>query len=356
LGLLAFFDLVRDCFPCFMHMVPVIFKGHLLQLLKGRRTPAVVRPAANMSDAENAAVAESRDEVALNQAEWEIRPNDPRAILLDTRSQRLGAGKARWIRAGMMVTPTRFCRLLAHAPACTEMQSIYAYVCVSVFCCFQIYKDSAALTSKDWHTIAGPAGEYIFYNLFAGFDEKKQVALDKLLEACSAVTHTIAPINDPGSEARLRELKLQVLEAMCIFEREVPSSEHCIMSHNMSHMADHLHRYNSVRNTWSFLSERIMGYLVRFVNNRNYAVENVCAALERQRLLMAVPGDVMEVLAQKLRMAGVKLPEHSLLNTESVKTDVSRHIHLVVSILRVCVCVCVSALLIFVYIHVYAYV
>jgi hypothetical protein len=191
----------------------------------------------------------------------------------------------------------------------------------------QIYTNGSAFTSKDWLTIAGPAGEYIFYNVFQGLDVNKQQALDKLLEACSAAMHTIAPIDDPGSEERLRELKLLVVEAMCLFEKEVPSSEHCIMSHILSHIADHLHRYNSVRNTWSFLSERVMGYLVRFVNNRDHAVANVCAALERQRLLMAVPGDVLEVLAQKLRMAGVKLPEHSMLNTESDKTDVSCRKH-----------------------------
>jgi hypothetical protein len=203
---------------------------------------------------------------------------------------------------------------------------IHVHTCTPV--CFpQVFTNSSALTSHDWITIAGYAGQYIFHDIFQGVDRHKQEALDSMLGACLAVLETIAPIADPGSVERLQHLKLRVVEALCVFEKRVPSTEHCIMGHLLSHVPDNLQRFSSVRNTWSFLSERLMGYLKRFVHNRDKAVENVCSALERQRQLLSVPGHVLEDLAQRLHGAGLILPERSLLTTESEKDAVLLSLH-----------------------------
>jgi hypothetical protein len=107
LSMLPFFDMVHDILMCLMHIIPVLWKDHLLQLLKGKRTPGQVKPTASRSAEENAAVSRARHTVCAAQTEWTIKASDPRALLLDKRSQQL-AGKPRLIRASMKA-PTHPC-------------------------------------------------------------------------------------------------------------------------------------------------------------------------------------------------------------------------------------------------------
>jgi hypothetical protein len=98
LSLLPLFNMVLDIMMCLMHIIPVLWKGHLMPLLKGKRTPGPFKPTASRNDEENAAVSRARHTVCAAQSEWALSASDPRALLLDTRSLSL-AGKPRWIRA-----------------------------------------------------------------------------------------------------------------------------------------------------------------------------------------------------------------------------------------------------------------
>lgn len=57
----------------------------------------------------------------------------------------------------------------------------------------------------------------------------------------------------------------------------------------------------------------MMGHLIRFIHNRDLAVENICTAYVRTRLLLSTHHDVIASIKSRFKVQGCKLPSPSIL-------------------------------------------
>lgn len=60
---------------------------------------------------------------------------------------------------------------------------------------------------------------------------------------------------------------------------------------------------------------RCMGWLIRFIHNRDLAAENIVTAYTRQRFVLSAPQEALQSLHTKMEQAGLTLPARSLLNS-----------------------------------------
>jgi hypothetical protein len=63
-----------------------------------------------------------------------------------------------------------------------------------------------------------------------------------------------------------------------------------------------------------------MGYFVRFIHNRDLAVENIMKALVRKAVVLNSPPSYVKRLLRRLEKRGFALPKHSILNMVHVYT------------------------------------
>jgi hypothetical protein len=106
-----------------------------------------------------------------------------------------------------------------------------------------------------------------------------RVAFKAMTEALNAILDATADF-DPDDENdesvdETRALHLQVIEALCLMERDFPLSELSIFVHEILHVPEFVFRWNSVRNFWCFTTERFVGWMKGFVKNRSLSVENM---------------------------------------------------------------------------------
>lgn len=80
LRFLPYFDLVWDILPDMMHIVPVMWKGHIFQMFKGKRTPADVKPRKKYTPAENKQLMLDHAEAKEHLADWKLSE-----VLLDLK-------------------------------------------------------------------------------------------------------------------------------------------------------------------------------------------------------------------------------------------------------------------------------
>ena len=57
----------------------------------------------------------------------------------------------------------------------------------------------------------------------------------------------------------------------------------------------------------------MMGYLIRFIHNRDLAVENICTAYVRTRLLLTTHPDVLASIRSRFEERGYQLPNPSII-------------------------------------------
>jgi hypothetical protein len=69
---LPYFDLVWDIMPDLMHIVPVIWKGHIFKMFRGKRTPAQVKPKKKNSAEENAQLLRDHEEAKEHLKGWAL--------------------------------------------------------------------------------------------------------------------------------------------------------------------------------------------------------------------------------------------------------------------------------------------
>ena len=81
--------------------------------------------------------------------------------------------------------------------------------------------------------------------------------------------------DDETSTETCRAAKKAISRALFMLERDFPGTELSIAIHIMIHIPDFLWRWNSVRNYWCFVVERLVGYMKSFVANRSLSVENM---------------------------------------------------------------------------------
>jgi hypothetical protein len=82
-----------------------------------------------------------------------------------------------------------------------------------------------------------------------------------------------------AAKLKTKELKYELICALCIFERDAPESELSYFLHEIVHLCDFLYRWNNVRNYWCFLVERFVGYVKGFVTNRHLVLESLVSSL-----------------------------------------------------------------------------
>jgi hypothetical protein len=190
---------------------------------------------------------------------------------LDTRSRNL-AGEPKWIRTGL-----------------------------------EIFSKTSSLIAHDWLQLMQGAGDYLLAGIFDA-DSSRQDALYKLLAACSACMATECSVDSPQDDKVLDDLRLQMLEALCLCEAVLPRTEQPVMFHVMMHVPDAIGRWNSARNFWSFFGERCMGYFIRHIHNRDLAAENIMTAYVRMRVLLAAAPGSIQSLTTRLKDAGLAPP------------------------------------------------
>jgi hypothetical protein len=171
------------------------------------------------------------------------------------------------------------------------------------------FTHGSKMNSHDWIQTMQCAGEYILAGLFDG---RKMDAVSALLKACNGLL-TMTSAKDTDNRDQLDRLKLRTVEALVKCESVLPCTELCIVFHALIHVPDAMHRWNSCRNFWSFFGERMMGYFIRFVHNRDLACENICTAYLRMRYLLdRKPGSIAALL-DRLSAANIPLPKTSML-------------------------------------------
>ena len=99
-------------------------------------------------------------------------------------------------------------------------------------------------------------------------------AMTKALNAILEATADYDPDDDAGLVST-RALHLQVIEALCLLERDFPLSELSIFVHEILHVPEFVYRLNSVRKYWCFATERFVGWMKGFVKSRSLSVENM---------------------------------------------------------------------------------
>ena len=273
---LPFFDIVWDFCPEMMHIISGIWKRHVFSMFAGKRTPAAVKVRKKNTFAENEALKQAHGECKECLASWAL--SQEKSDLADQRTLAL-AGEPKWVRSNI-----------------------------------QIMSHSGVLNDHDWMTIVQSAGDYVLADLFDNpcFGE----ALYALLDVCRrCVEFCSTDVTD--NRADVDRLKLAVAEALTRCEQVFPRTELCVMLHILIHVPDSIYRWNNVRNTWAFFGERSMGHFIRFINNRDLAVENIMTAYVRWCMVRDCEPGYASSLAERLRESGCPLPKRSILRVSS---------------------------------------
>lgn len=269
---LPFFDIVWDFCPEMMHIISGIWKRHVFQMFAGKRTPSTVKVRKKNTFAENEKLSQAHSECKEWLQSWIL--SKEKSCLVDQRTLAL-AGEPTWVRSNI--------QMMGH---------------------------SGALNDHDWMTIVHSAGDYVLADLFDNpcFGD----ALYALLDVCrQCVEFCSTCVTD--NRADVDRLKLAMAEALTLCEQVFPSTELCVMLHILMHVPDSIYRWNNVRNTWAFFGERSMGHFIRFINNRDLAVENIMTAYVRWCLVRDCEPGFASGLAERLRDSGCPLPKRSIL-------------------------------------------
>ena len=128
----------------------------------------------------------------------------------------------------------------------------------------------------DWLMFLRTAVPYVFYQVGPARPR------EAFKEMVSAMQHLLDATADYDPEAAVdesihtcRTARAKVAQALFKLERDFPKPELSIAIHELIHVPDFLWRWNSVRNYWCFVVERLVGFMKKFVKNRSLAVENM---------------------------------------------------------------------------------
>ena len=118
----------------------------------------------------------------------------------------------------------------------------------------EVFSKGGGLNSHDWIHLVQSAGDYLLAGLFEAHP-LKQRTLFALLKVCNSLLQTSSPYTSENRET-IDQLKVEVVEALCLVEIAFPSTELCVMLHLLLHVPDSIYRWNAVRNFWCFFGER----------------------------------------------------------------------------------------------------
>jgi hypothetical protein len=268
---LPFFNLVWDFLPCLMHILAGWWKRNFVNLLKAKRAPACPKPRAGWTKAQNNELAADHARIVEQQQSWEMSKED--VLEVDQRCRSLG-GSSGWIRSNL-----------------------------------EMFGHTSSFKCHDWLTVIHGAGEYLFQNLFP---EDVEQALFGFIAVCRKLLTVTSAVDEPNA-CDLTQLKLEVVESLASLAAVLPPTEMPLILHLLVHVPDSIHRWSSVRNYWAFFPERVVGWMIRFVHNRDLAVENIVKAMVRRQTILFAPGNMIKNLLAKLPKCHLNLPLQSSL-------------------------------------------
>jgi len=130
--------------------------------------------------------------------------------------------------------------------------------------------------AHDWLLLLRSCIPYTFYQVGPS---RPRVAFQAMIEALQLLLHATADYDptdaDDTATETCRTVRTKVAHALFKLERDFPGTELSIAIHELIHVPDFLWRWNSVRNYWCFVVERLVGFMKKFVQNRSLAVENM---------------------------------------------------------------------------------
>jgi hypothetical protein len=139
--------------------------------------------------------------------------------------------------------------------------------------------------AADWLIFLRSAVPYTFYQV--GPTRPKE-AFQAMVAALQLLLDAVADYDPDGdNEAATqtcRTARKAVARALFKLERDFPGTELSIAIHELIHIPDFLYRWNSVRNYWCFVVERLVGFMKKFVQNRSLAVENMVRITQNPRI------------------------------------------------------------------------
>jgi hypothetical protein len=150
----------------------------------------------------------------------------------------------------------------------------------------EVITHKSVLTAHDWYLLVQTAGDYLLHDIFPD-DVKKVDCLLALKEACNMLISATSAYDSENRQV-IDQVKQTVIEALCTVEALFPKTELAVMFHVLAHIPDSIYRWNNVRNFWAFFGERCMGWLVRFIHNRDLAAENIATAYTRHSLVLGL--------------------------------------------------------------------
>jgi hypothetical protein len=138
----------------------------------------------------------------------------------------------------------------------------------------------------DWLMFLRSAIPYTFYQVGPTRPrEAFKAMIDALLLLLDAVADYDPDVDEGGSGSQTcRTARKVVARALFKLERDFPGTEMSIAIHELIHVPDFLWRWNSVRNYWCFVVERLVGFMKKFVHNRSLSVENMVKHVKNLRI------------------------------------------------------------------------
>ena len=133
-------------------------------------------------------------------------------------------------------------------------------------------------TAADWLTFLRCCVPYVLGNIGPQHPREAYAAMIAALNAILDASSDFDPEEPDSVEAQRTEargLHMQVIEALCLLERDFPITELSIFVHEILHVPEFVYRWNAVRNYWCFVTERFVGWMKRFVKNRSLSLENM---------------------------------------------------------------------------------
>lgn len=121
------------------------------------------------------------------------------------------------------------------------------------------FQRSGGNKANDWKLLLQCGAEYCFGDdvpeqCREAFWDMLQVLRDLLDATCDV--HDVNMAGPSPQELHLRQLRRRAVLALAKMERDVPATEHAIIMHIIIHVPAAIYRWNSVKNTWAFHSER----------------------------------------------------------------------------------------------------
>ena len=323
LSWLHLFCMCWDFAPDMFHAVEGILQTHIVPLMKGLRRPKKPRRTANVTQREWQKIIRGWESEKENVIGWEL-PDDVLKVM-DDRARALG-GETGWFGSGRAV--------------CKRTGSLKAY---------------------DWLKIAEGAWQYLFWGLYDESPHKQEslyglmTAIQTLIGAVSHAENPDIALDRLSSRTDMLEIKNAVANGMALFDRDFPATEKAGVFHILLHFPDFIHKWGSVRNGWCFYGERsislsvgfsvfkylltfsfelifickfrrhtlhiytithmyrVIGWLMRFIKNRDMAVENIVTAMSKNSAVCQLPPGIVGSIRSRIAAAGIRLPPGSML-------------------------------------------